>query len=152
MPRWVKTDFNSANSQRFAMGEKSEFRVGAHSESQQLFTRLCGEILLAAPASVVRVRMCDNGASYGRMGINVEITRNTVQTLWGGFQEIAHENTTNCFLRRSAPMSSGIVRIHELTITWDTHLAIQLSPRGCRLSNPNRNGLYPGSFAKRRKA
>lgn len=31
------------------------------------------------------------------------------------------------------------MQIQELTITWDTHLAIQSSQQGYRLSNPNRN-------------
>jgi hypothetical protein len=61
IPSGVKTDLNAAYRQRLSIGEKLKLSIRDHSQSQQLLARLHSKIPLAAPMSLIRMRMRYDG-------------------------------------------------------------------------------------------
>ena len=101
VPRRVKADFNAPHDKRFTVGQKLELSIGTHSQPQHMFTRLCCKVLLAAPASMIRVRMRNHSASDRKPGVDVEVAAGAIQTSRRLLQDY-FQNSAFCF---NFPMS-----------------------------------------------
>jgi hypothetical protein len=86
----METDLNAIHRQSLTIRQELKLCIRAHPQSKQCFARLRRQIFIAAPAGVIRMRMSDDGPLYGQMGIDVEISRHTIQTVRGGFEDSLH--------------------------------------------------------------